>query len=79
MQFYSTDLSARSSRKTRRINYDPVFELYYYKSTEHQIREEMRKTSLQESMGARGVQTLDANFDKYFVTPVYPPSVRTFV
>ena len=25
-------------------------------------------------MGARGAQTLDANFDKSFVTPVYPPA-----
>ena len=29
--------------KTRRTNYDPVLELYDYKSTEHQIREQMRK------------------------------------
>ena len=58
MQFYSTDLSARSSIKTRRINYDPVLELYYYKSTEHQIRENKAKTTLQESVWARGSKPL---------------------
>ena len=56
--------------KTRRINYDPVLELYYYKSTEDQIHEKMQNETLQESMGARGVQILDASFDKSFVTPV---------
>ena len=34
-------------------------------------KSEKRKTILQESMGARGAQTLDANFDKSFVTPVW--------
>ena len=57
--------------KTRRINSDPFLELYYYKSTEDQTRERIQKKTLQESMGARGVQTLDANFDKSFVTPVW--------
>ena len=32
--------------KTRRINYDPVLELYYYKATEHQIRDKMLKKQL---------------------------------
>ena len=57
--------------KTGRINYDPVLELYYYKSTEDQTRERIQKKTLQESMGAWGVQILDANFDKSFVTPVW--------
>jgi hypothetical protein len=57
--------------KTRRINYDPVLELYYYKSTEDQTRERIQKKTLQESMGARGIQILDASFDKSFVTPVW--------
>ena len=57
--------------KNGRINYDPVLELYYYKSTEDQTRERTPKKTLQESMGAWGVQILDANFDKSFVTPVY--------
>ena len=66
------NLSARSSIKTRRINYDPVLKLYYYKSIwEPDPRTKKRTTTLQESMGARGVQTLDANFDKSFVTPVW--------
>ena len=66
------NLSARSSIKTRRINYGPVLELYYYKSIrEPDPRTKKRKTPLQESMGARGVQTLDTNFDKSFVTPVW--------
>ena len=34
-------------------------------------KSEKRKTTLQESMGARGAQTLDANFDKSFVTAVW--------
>ena len=58
--------------KHRRSNYDPVLELYYYKSIwEPDPRTKKWETTLQESMGARGVQTLDANFDKSFVTPVW--------
>ena len=58
--------------KTRRINYDPVLKLYYYNSIwEADPRTKKRTTTLQESMGARGVQTLDANFDKSFVTAVW--------
>ena len=42
--------------KTRRSNYDPVLELYYYKSIRCRLRGEKtpRKKSLQESMGAWG-------------------------
>ena len=40
--------------KTRRINYDPVMELYYYKSIRCRIREQK---SLQESMGAWGSES----------------------
>ena len=67
------NLSARSSIKTKRINYGPVLKLYYYKSIwEPDPRTKKRTTTtLQESMGARGVQPLDANFDKSFVTPVW--------
>ena len=58
--------------KLARSNYDPVLELYYYKSIwEPDPRTKKWETTLQESMGARGVQTLDANFDKSFVTPVW--------
>ena len=42
--------------KTRRSNYDPVLELYYYKSIRCRLRGEKtpRRKSLQESMGAWG-------------------------
>ena len=40
--------------KTRRINYDPVLELYYYKSTEHQIREQNVKKHFAGIYGGTG-------------------------
>ena len=45
--------------KTRRSNYDPVLELYYYKSIRCRLRREKtpRKKSLQESMGAWGAKS----------------------
>ena len=57
--------------KTRRINSDPVLELYYYKSTEDQTRERIPKKLCRNLWGHGGVQILDANFDKSFVTPVW--------
>ena len=57
--------------KTRRINYDPVIELYYYKVTESQIRD--HKQIFAGIYGGTGVLT--PNSDKSFVTPVWNFSV----
>ena len=57
--------------KTRRINYDPVLKLYYYKVTESQIRD--HKQIFAGIYGGTGVLT--PNSDKSFVTPVWNFSV----
>ena len=75
MQFYSGEFIRQILHKnigglitTPFWNYITISQ---YGTRIRERKSEKRKTTLQESMGAKGVQTLDANFDKSFVTAVW--------